>query len=64
MSENVVKMQKGWVVQLKSGGPLMTVTEVESDIDGDTVYCQWFGDKNKLEFSSFASFALIVKNQS
>ncbi|MBY3306160.1 DUF2158 domain-containing protein [Rhizobium leguminosarum] len=60
---SIAKIEKGWVVQLKSGGPLMTVTEVDSDEDGK-VYCQWFGDKNKLEFSSFAPFALTIIDQS
>ncbi|MGO8582988.1 DUF2158 domain-containing protein [Rhizobium ruizarguesonis] len=38
---------KGWVVKLKSGGPLMTVTGHETDEYGEKVYCQWFGDKEQ-----------------
>ncbi|MBY5321491.1 DUF2158 domain-containing protein [Rhizobium leguminosarum] len=64
MSTSTAKIEKGWVVQLKSGGPLMTVTEVDPDEDGGAVHCQWFGDKNKLEYSSFAPFALTIIDQS
>ncbi len=41
--------QRGDVVQLKSGGPHMTVQEI--DDDGD-VECQWFVDKD-LKFGVF-----------
>lgn len=40
----------GDVVQLNSGGPKMTVSE----IDGDTVYCEWFieGDVRRGSFKA------------
>ena len=47
MSDTGIKA--GDVVQLKSGGPLMTVKWVEDD----EAYCQWF-DKNKSEGNKFA----------
>ena len=34
----------GDVVQLKSGGPVMTVESVDSD---GSVYCAWFDSKEK-----------------
>jgi uncharacterized protein YodC (DUF2158 family) len=40
----------GDVVQLKSGGPLMTVSEV----DGNSVHCRWFS-ANEEKASSFPS---------
>jgi uncharacterized protein YodC (DUF2158 family) len=54
---------KGWVVKLKSGGPLMTVTGHETDEYGEKVYCQWFGDKNKLEYSTFDPATLSIISQ-
>ncbi len=42
-------------VILKSGGPVMTVQEVE---DTDTVVCQWFVDGKKLEYGSFPMASL------
>lgn len=36
---------KGDLVQLKSGGPRMTVI----DINDDKVICQWFDDKQNLK---------------
>lgn len=40
----------GEVVQLKSGGPKMTVSSYAAD--GERVYCQWFSG-SKLESGSF-----------
>lgn len=46
----------GHTVQLKSGGPTMTVTE--SYADG--VYrCQWFDDKAKMQTSPFPKDSLV-----
>jgi uncharacterized protein YodC (DUF2158 family) len=42
----------GDVVQLKSGGPLMTVNFVESDGDVQVAACSWFL-KDKKESSRF-----------
>jgi uncharacterized protein YodC (DUF2158 family) len=39
--------QQGDVVQLKSGGPSMTVRPVVGS--PDLFFCQWFGRGNKLE---------------
>ena len=43
------RFEPGKVVQLKSGGPNMTI---EEDIDGDTCNCQWF-EKNELRYGVF-----------
>ncbi len=51
-------MNKGDVVQLKSGGPVMTVEEVS----GEGVFCTWF-DKNKKRCSdTFAPEVLCPYN--
>jgi uncharacterized protein YodC (DUF2158 family) len=47
----------GDVVQLKSGGPLMTVSE----IDGNSVQCRWFNG-NEEKASSYPSDILRVAN--
>jgi uncharacterized protein YodC (DUF2158 family) len=48
-------MQAGDVVQLKSGGPPMTVSFVEANGE---VACKWFNDKNKLEQARFQEASL------
>lgn len=60
------KFEKGWVVQLKSGGPLMTVTLHEEDDFGEKVYCQWFNNTKppqKLEYATFAPETLLIIKQ-
>jgi len=49
MSESGFKI--GDVVRLKSGGPKMTVEEV--DDSADTVHCKWFVGGEKLKYGSF-----------
>ncbi len=48
-------IQLGDRVQLKSGGPVMTVGEVSSD---DSLWCQWF-DKGELKANSFNPRVLV-----
>jgi uncharacterized protein YodC (DUF2158 family) len=48
----------GDVVQLKSGGPDMTVAEASSVGDKDHVWCQWFGGR-KLERGRFPAASLV-----
>jgi uncharacterized protein YodC (DUF2158 family) len=52
-------MKVGDVVQLKSGGPLMTV----SDIEDEDVYCNWFDKNNKLVSSSFRLLQLKIVDE-
>lgn len=47
----------GDVVQLKSGGPLMTISWVENG----SAYCEWFDDK-KNTGASFPITSLTKKN--
>jgi uncharacterized protein YodC (DUF2158 family) len=42
-------MKQGDVVQLKSGGPLMTVQEVKPT----AILCSWFDDKHNLKNAAF-----------
>lgn len=42
-------MLKGNLVQLKSGGPIMTIGWTK---DGST-YCNWFDDRNELKDAVF-----------
>ncbi len=53
----MAKFKQGDIVQLKSGGPVMTVCNVFSD--GTNNRCQWFSGK-KLETGDFPEGALIV----
>jgi uncharacterized protein YodC (DUF2158 family) len=47
----------GDLVQLKSGGPAMTVTEVPDGLGDAVVWCKWFAN-NKTESDSFPTPAL------
>lgn len=62
MSEQT--FEKGWVVQLKSGGPQMTVTHYGDDSLGEKqVWCQWFNNVKppyKLESDMFDPAVLSV----
>ena len=46
---------EGDVVQLKSGGPKMTISMIGEDRD---VHCQWFKDDN-VQFNVFSPESLI-----
>ena len=52
----------GSVVKLKSGGPLMTVVEIEqASPDGtDQAYCTWFSSSDDTNYGTFPSTALRV----
>jgi uncharacterized protein YodC (DUF2158 family) len=49
MANIMVEFEVGDVVSLNSGGPNMTVSE----IDGDNVLCQWFLDDGTGDSESF-----------
>lgn len=49
----------GDVVQLKSGGPLMTVINIA---DGGAVWCMWFPSSEKTERASFQAATLKNRN--
>ncbi|MDN8559321.1 YodC family protein [Citrobacter werkmanii] len=49
------KFKGGEVVQLKSGGPVMTVSHYSAS--SETYVCQWF-DKNDLKASKFPENSL------
>ncbi len=51
----------GDVVQLKSGGPDMTVSRIDMS-DKNTLYCAWFGGR-KLEHGNF-KFEMLVAVES
>ena len=54
----------GTLVQLKSGGPVMTVEKVYTAPDGDSrVSCQWFDNDKKLSKENFRPIALKEYNQ-
>ena len=48
----------GDVVQLKSGGPVMTVGPVKPGPSGQLVTVSWFTESGKLEHSRFLAEAL------
>jgi len=56
-SKSNQELKIGDVVKLKSGGPIMTVKNIE---ENGEIYCQWFsGDKlNKLEDGYFPPASL------
>ena len=55
----VSKIVDGSTVRLKSGGPLMTVTSVGSDLGVNSAWVTWFAD-NKQQTSVIALSALEV----
>lgn len=54
------KIDRGSVVQLKSGGPNMTVQGPDT---GGHWHCVWFEDYNKESRGSFHPAALVLVNQ-
>ena len=50
----------GDVVQLKSGGPLMTVTYVGEQDGAPRVWCSWFVNNTKEEKGTFPPAALTA----
>jgi uncharacterized protein YodC (DUF2158 family) len=48
------QLKKGDVVQLKSGGPKMTIVDIHSDGD---IRCKWF-EGSKVNEDSFPPYAL------
>jgi len=55
------QFKKGDVVQLKSGGPKMTVDEIETTQSGVEVICVWYNDKsNSFERKGFSVEALTI----
>jgi uncharacterized protein YodC (DUF2158 family) len=53
----MVDFKPGDVVQLKSGGPLMTV----STVCGEVLTCEWFDDRQQVLVRAFAA---VLLNQS
>lgn len=57
-----MEIKAGDVVQLKSGGPWMTVAAVRTvNKNMDTVSCDWFDDKNTRCCGAFAQAELEVR---
>ena len=54
------EIKPGDVIQLKSGGPLMTASSVgEAHMTGDmTVWCEWFDDKKQAQKGTFSLIAV------
>lgn len=53
----IASMVRGRVVQLKSGGPKMTVEQMEG---GSQALCVWFDEKNDLHRKWFDADALEI----
>ena len=53
------EIRPGMVVQLASGGPLMTVIKF---LDSENVHCTWF-DNGKVQNASFPASALQAYEQ-
>jgi len=50
--------EPGDIVQLKSGGPNMTVIDVWPEFLFAEIWCKWFDDKNDTKEGSFPAVAL------
>lgn len=51
----MTKFKEGDVVFLKSGGPAMTITELEDD---QVSFCEWFDKHHAFHSKSFINIAL------
>lgn len=51
-------LREGTIVQLKSGGPLMTVAWIDSEYR--TTHCNWFDEEGELKSYSFMPEQLKV----
>lgn len=56
----MISLKVGDVVQLKSGGPKMTVSKI--DQDDNTYNCCWFNGK-KVEWADFPLEALVTEGE-
>ena len=59
--------EPGDIVQLKSGGPFMTIEKVGKDAmtEQDTVWCTWFekvGNRQELKRETFSPVTLVKRN--
>jgi uncharacterized protein YodC (DUF2158 family) len=55
---DVLEISEGDVVRLKSGGPPMTVTEVDSGLGQRLVFVVWFDSNNELRSGTFPAGTL------
>lgn len=56
----MTEFKKGDTVRLKSGGPLMTVSDTGKDFtENEMVWCVWF-EKNKAESATFPPEVLEI----
>jgi len=56
----ILNLKVGDKVKPKSGGPVMTVGSVESDVYGEkTVVCHWTGDDSKPASGTFTLASLV-----
>lgn len=57
----MAEFKLGDIVQLKSGGPVMTFVAAQDDTDGvPIVRCIWFGEKKKQETGGFTEAAVEI----
>jgi uncharacterized protein YodC (DUF2158 family) len=52
-----MELKVGDVVELKSGGPKMTITRIDSD-SAQFIWCRWFSADNKVNAQQFPPAAL------
>jgi uncharacterized protein YodC (DUF2158 family) len=54
------EIKAGYTVQLKSGGPDMTVSFVENISSTEEAACYWFDDKRKRQSGRFPTTSLKI----
>lgn len=52
----------GDTVRLKSGGPLMTVTDLDNSIGYLLVYCTWFDEKGDQKYTKLKPQTLELED--
>ena len=55
-----IEINVGNIVQLKAGGPKMTVDKIDNDFCDHVIHCIWFDKNDELKYANFSYETLKV----